>query len=331
MPAYVTRRVAPDGQNGTLGAALRGLPADERIPARILLSPGVYREKVSVVRANTVIESEIPRAARIVWGDGARHLLAGGGKRGTFRTATLFVDAPRVTLRGLVIENDAGPRDAVGQAIALYADGDGLLAEDCALLGYQDTLFTAPLPPHEIEKNGFIGPKQFAPRIPQRQTYRLCTIRGDVDFIFGGAAAWFDRCDIVSADGRADRHTPFTGFVAAPSTPQGQEFGYVFSRCRFLSQDCPPGRVYLARPWREWGKTVLLNCELGPHIAPAGFDDWQKPLARETACFAEYGCTGPGASGPRAPFARRLDPAQAAALTYERFWASRGGWGTGSC
>ena len=40
MSAHVTRRIAPDGQNGTLGAALRGLPADERIPARILLSPG---------------------------------------------------------------------------------------------------------------------------------------------------------------------------------------------------------------------------------------------------------------------------------------------------
>ena len=174
----------------TLAKALSLLPPDDGTPAVIHLAPGLYREKAIVSRAHTTIEGAGAAHTRIVWDDAARTILADGRKRGTFRTATLRTDAPDITLRGLTIENAAAPREAVGQAIALYADGDGLLVEDCALLGAQDTLFTAPLPPREIEKDGFIGPKQFAPRVPQRQLYRRCRIEGDVDFIFGGAAAW---------------------------------------------------------------------------------------------------------------------------------------------
>ena len=305
--------------------ALSLLPQDESIPARIELAPGVYREKVVIARANTEIAGAGADYTRIVWGDGAKELLADGMKRGTFRTATLRTDAANVTLRGLCIENDAAPREAAGQAIALYADGDRFTAEDCVLLGAQDTLFTAPLPPREIEKNGFIGPKQHAPRVPQRHIYRRCVIKGDVDFIFGGAAAWFEDCDIVTLDGRSDRSAPFVAYCTAASTPEGQAFGYVFNRCRFLAEGCPDHSVFLGRPWREWAKTVLLHCELGPHIRPEGFDDWNKPLAHAVSFFAEYASYGPGAQGVRAPFAHTLTEAEARAITRERFMASMDG------
>ena len=314
--------VSPGSAIDTLTKALSLLPPDDGTPAVIRLAPGLYREKAVVSRAHTTIEGAGAAHTHIVWDDAARTLLADGRKRGTFRTATLRTDAPDITLRGLTIENTAAPREAAGQAIALYADGDGLLVEDCALLGAQDTLFTAPLPPKEIEKDGFIGPKQFAPRIPQRQLYRRCRIAGDVDFIFGGAAAWFEDCELVSIDGRANRCAPCPGFVCAPSTPEGQRFGYVFSHCRFTADGAAAGSVYLARPWREWARVTLLCCELGGHINPAGFDDWNKPLAHSTAFFAEYGSFGPGAQGPRAAFARQLGSAEAEGITLERFMRS---------
>ena len=61
---------------------------------------------------------------------------------------------------------------AVGQALAMYADGDRLFFDSCRFLGGQDTLFTGPLPPKEIEVNGFIGPKQHDPRINGRHYYK---------------------------------------------------------------------------------------------------------------------------------------------------------------
>ena len=312
--------VLPNSGEGALQRALDSLPQDGS-PALLRLAPGIYREKVVLARPNTTLEGAGADCTRIVWGDAAYTLLADGRKRGTFRTATLRTDAPGITLRGLTIENDAGPREVAGQAIALYADGDGLLCEDCRLLGAQDTLFTAPLPPKEIEKDGFIGPKQHAPRVAQHHVYRRCLICGDVDFIFGGAAAWFDRCTIKSIDGRSDRSAPYVGYATAASTPEGQRLGYVFSHCRFVGEGVPEGSVYLGRPWREFAKTVLIDCELGAHIAPAGFHDWNKPAAHDTAFYAECGSFGPGAAGERCAFSRALSREEAGSLTLSAFLA----------
>ena len=306
--------------SGALQAALDRLPQDGT-PAVIRLAPGVYREKAVLARSHTTLEGASAGSTRIVWGDGAREILEDGMKRGTFRTATLRTDGAHITLRRLTIENDAAPREKAGQAIALYADGDHLLVEDCVLRSFQDTLFTAPLPPKEIEKNGFIGPKQHAPRVAQHHVYRRCLISGDVDFIFGGAAAWFDRCTIQNIDGRSDRSTPYVGYATAASTPEGQRFGYVFSHCRFVSEGVPDGSVYLGRPWREFAKTVMIDCELGAHIAPAGFHDWNKPAAHDTAFYAECGSFGPGAAGERCAFSRALSREEAGSLTLSAFLA----------
>jgi pectinesterase len=118
------------------------------------------------------------------------------GKLGTFRSYTMFIDAANVSLKNLTVENSAGAGPDIGQAIALYAEGEGISCSNIRLLGWQDTLFTGPLPPKEIEKNGFIGPKQFAQRINGRQYYTSSYIEGDIDFIFGSATAYFDNCYI---------------------------------------------------------------------------------------------------------------------------------------
>lgn len=295
---------------GHLMDTLRSLP-DDGSAVTVKLAPGEYREKAVLSRPHTVLEGAGAEATRIVWDDGALTLLEDGQKRGTFRTATLLVDGDDVTLRGLTVENAAAPREAAGQAVALYVDAQRFMCEDCHLLGYQDTLFTAPLPPREVEPNGFVGPKQFTPRARQRHAYRRCLIRGDVDFIFGGADAWFEDCEIRSADGRLSRDTPFVGFATAASTPQGQAFGYVFNRCRFTAENLADGTVYLGRPWREFARTVLLECELGAHIHPDGFGEWSGRCAAGTVYYAEYQSRGPGARGPRADFVRRLSDEQA--------------------
>lgn len=305
-----------------ISRALAALPPYDGAPLCLELAPGEYREKVLLDRPRLVLRGAGTDKTVIRWQDGAKESLEDGQPRGTFRTATVRVDAPHVTLQGLSIVNDCAPREKAGQAIALYADGDFFLCEGCRLRSFQDTLFTAPLPPKELQKNGFIGPKQFAPRLPQRHTYRRCRIEGDVDFIFGSAAAWFEACDIVSVDGRADRIAHAEGYATAASTPEGQRFGYVFSHCRFLGEGVAEGSVYLGRPWRDYAKTVLLHCELGPHIHPEGWHDWDKPAFHSAGLYAEYGCTGPGAAGERAPFARRLTENEAVAYTYEAFLAS---------
>jgi len=322
MSNLFTIRVSPGGEPDTISKAIAALPTDPAIPARILLSAGTWCEKVELTRPNTIIEGSGEDNTEIIWDDFAYDDMPEGGKRRTFRTATMRLAADHITLRRLTVTNSAAPRERVGQAIALYVNGDEFLAEQCRFKGNQDTLFLAPLPLAVVEPGGFTGPDEHTPRRPQRHTFRKCSIEGDVDFIFGGAAAWFESCELISQDGREDRSIPFEGYVCAPCTPQGQEFGFVFKSCRFLNDHCPDKSVYIGRPWRSDARITLLSCGLDNHIAEGWFHDWNKPESHERTRFAEYGCWGPGHLRQKVPYMHTLSAEEAEQITYKTFLAS---------
>ncbi len=296
------------GNFRTITEAINSLPASCTEPVIISLEPGVYREKLTIDRDFVTIQGTgiSPHETILSYDDYAFAQMEDGTNRGTFRSYSVFVDAHDVTLKNLTIENASGDENKVGQAIALYVDGDRFQCIDCRLLGRQDTLFTGPLPPKELQPGGFIGPKQYAPRINGRHYYKNCYICGNIDFIFGSATAYFDHCLLESLMHREGQ--TIQGYVTAPSTPEGQEYGYVFWECSFLSAECPKESVYLARPWRDYGKCVFLKCTAGAHIHPEIFHDWNKPAARENAFFAIYELTNARCEEihAKAPFAKQL-------------------------
>ncbi len=318
----------------TIGEALESIPypaVEKTFPAPELdlepvivhIGKGVYREKLVVTRPNLTLlgEGELREDVVLVYGDGAADVMPEGDKRGTFRTASVRIDTHDFTARHLTIQNDAGYGAEVGQALALYVDGDRNYFEDCALLGHQDTLFTAPLPEVEMQAGGFKGPGEFKPRTMGRQCYRDCYISGDVDFIFGSAIAYFENC-VIFSEMREDKKAAADagervncGYVTAASTPQSQPFGYVFHNCK-LESSCPPDSVCLGRPWREYAKTVFLRCEMGAHIHPEGWNDWKKPHGH--FYYGEYESYGPGANPEaRADFSCQLTEEEAAKYTPE--------------
>lgn len=241
----------------------------------------------------------------------ARRMHEDGRPVHTFRTASVYLFGNHNVFRGCTFENTAGRGEDVGQAIALYVDGDENTFEDCCISGHQDTLFLAPLPPKEFEKDGFLGPRQFAPRTPRTTYFKDCVIEGGVDFIFGGGTAYFDHCTFVSNE---------PGYVFAPSTPEEVETGFICRDCRFVNgmhvetsesgmdaktyanageharPDCGIATCYIGRPWRNYAAVTLENCWLDTHIAPAGWHDWNKQDAHETVRFIEHGSNGPGAN-----------------------------------
>ena len=293
---YVSKANKP-GHFSTITDAVNSLPSDNQDFVTVYIEPGIYREKVTINRPYITFlgTGATSNDVVITYDDYALDLMPDGMKRGTFRSYSVFIDTHDITMKNLTLENASGDSATHGQALALYADGDRLFFENVRLLGHQDTLFTGPLPPKEKELNGFIGPKQHAPRINGRHYYKDCYICGDVDFIFGSATAYFENCIIESLSryegtGAYDENgnAKTQGYVTAASTAEGQEYGYVFSDCKLIGPQCPDASVYLGRPWREFAKTIFLNCEFGPHIHPERFHDWNKKEAHGTIFYGEY-------------------------------------------
>lgn len=323
-------------QLAPLSAEVLGILAQDKVypapnwdirPIVIHIGAGTYREQLTISRPRVTMIGEHRDNTVIVYGLGAAEILDNGEKRGTFRTASVRIDASDFTAHNITFQNDAGFGHTVGQALALYVDADRCYFENCRFLGSQDTLFTAPLPQKEAQPGGFKGPGEFKVRTLGRHLYRNCFIQGDVDFIFGGATAWFEDCEIFSKM-PGDRKPPESpedeviyGYVTAASTCEDVPYGYVFQNCR-LTSDCPPHTIYLGRPWREYAKTVFLSCELGAHIHPLGWQDWGKPHGH--FLYAEHASYGPGAApDQRADFSCQLTDKQAAEYTIEKVL---GGW-----
>ena len=249
-------------------------------------------QQIHISESNLIIENKIFSAAYY-----AKQEMPDGTKRGTFRSYSVLVEGDNICFKNCVFENKAGKGSEVGQAIALYIDGDGIVLEGCFLRGHQDTLFLAPLPEREIIPGGFIGPKQFTERKRRTVHFKNCVIEGGVDFIFGGATAYFDDCEFVSVE---------EGYVFAPSTPEDVEIGFVAKDCRFTAEKgVGKGSCFIARPWRNHAYVRLENCYLGEHIHPLGFDDWGKFEAHETMRFSESGSYGPGANNIRPSYVNK--------------------------
>ena len=279
----------------------------------IFIKKGIYKERIEIRKNNITLIGEDTDETIITEGFYARMIMPDGSKRGTFRSYTFLVYADNFSASNITFENSAGFGDNVGQAIAVYAEGDNITFNHCKILGHQDTLFTGPLPLKEKQPGGFTGPTIDGERKLVHQLYEDCFICGEIDFIFGSATAYFKNCTLFALN----RNEPINSYYTAPSTYEGQAFGYVFDNCTFTG-NCPPKSVALSRPWRIHAKVVLLNCEYSDQIIDEGFTDWNKPESHETVYYAEYNGHGDGYKPEkRAAYVHQLDEAQAAFYNIE--------------
>lgn len=260
-------------------AAVDAVPAKRTggKPWVIEVAPGLYAARVRVPReaGPILLRGAGAERTQIAFARNANDLDAAGRPVGTFESSVFRVDADDFEAQDLTIENVSRQ---VGQAVAVRLDGDRIVFRRCALLGRQDTL---------LVNRG-------------RHYFERCVVAGTVDFIFGAATAYFDRCDIRIVG---------QGYVAAPSTPPEQPFGLVFVDCEVGQQAEPGVQAYLARPWREHGAALFLRCRLGACIRKEGWDNWRNPAREKTARFQEAESTGLGADlGGRVKWAKPFVP-----------------------
>ncbi len=295
--------VSPDGHGDfkTVQEAIDACPDySHKEITRILVKAGTYKEMVSIphTKFRLYIKGEGAENTLITYDKYAKALWPGRDIAvGTSGSASVYIHASYITFEDIAFENSAGEGKEIGQAVAVFTDGDFLFFNRCRFLGNQDTLYTY----GRFGKFGGI----------KRNYFKDCYIEGTTDFIFGTSIAYFENCTI---------HSKKNSYVTAASTLHGQKYGYVFKDCKLTAA---PGidKCYLGRPWGAYAKTVFIGCELGKHIVADGWHDWEKegkPNTKKNSFYAEYGNFGPGAEGPRVKWAHKLKARDLKDYTFEK-------------
>jgi pectinesterase len=272
------------GPNGKLGRVF------------IEISPGTYHERVIVTQnhRNITLVCMGKSPADVVITNNLNAKQAGG----TFFTETVEINGDGFEADNLTFENTAGN---TGQAVAAAVRADRAVFKHCRFLGHQDTLFA-----------------DFG-----RQYYVDSYIEGGVDFIFGNAAAVFDRSEI---------HANGPGYLTAQSrTSPDQATGYVILNSRVtagMEPGAPRDTISLGRPWRPYSRVVYIDTDLPANVIPEGWSLWgHNKDGIPQAFYAEFHSRGPGANpGARVPWSRQLAPREAEQFRPRIFLAGKDQW-----
>lgn len=257
----------------------------------IYIKKGVYKEKL-------ILHSYLTNV-RMVGEDRDNTIInyddhANINKMGTFKTYSFLLSGNDITVENLTIENSAAP---MGQAVALFVEGDRVIFRNCRFLGNQDTIY--------------------AGREAMRQYFENCYIEGTTDFIFGPSTCWFENCVIYCKS---------NSYITAASTPENIKYGYIFNNCK-IEVAPKVDKMYLGRPWRAYAMTLFMNCSLPKDITPEGWDNWRNPENEKTSRYMEYNNTGEGAStSGRVNWVKLLTKQQASEYTVQNVMKGSDGW-----
>ena len=285
--------VAKDGSGDffTVQEAINAVPDFNNKEVTILVQPGIYKEKLIVPTTKTHIKMIAKSEGKsiISYDDySAKISELTGRNKGTSGSASVYIFANCFEAVGMVFENTASreswnsQKRGVGQAVAVLAAGDKLIFRRCKFLGHQDTLYAYGRKSDPKTKEALEESKKEMPKDQLcRQYYEECYIEGTVDYIFGWATAYFDRCEM---------HCLGDGYVTAAATPQGVEYGYIFNDCKITVESGV--KTALGRPWRNYAQTTFINCKM-QGVKPEGWVAWKNKDTgldgQTTARYAEYG------------------------------------------
>ncbi len=297
------------GDFKTMHEAIAAIPDNSTMRTIVHIKPGIYDEGQIVLpetKKRVTFEGEDADKTVLLYHFNQQEPQPGQSRLYTGNGVVILADDFHAS--NITFKNDSGNH---GQAQALRTIADRIVIRNCRLSGWQDTLRMDSL----------------ADRVG-RLYFKDCFIEGRVDFIYGSATAVFDNCEI---------HSRNRGHVTAAGTSQEQPFGLVFLKCNLtydptpwvdpkdpnrvpISTDpnvTPPDPVDLGRPWRDYATVAYINCEMGAHIKPEGWQTWIGAEQREqTARYYEYKSTGPGANpDKRVPWSHQLTDEQAKAYT----------------
>ncbi|XP_074572137.1 pectinesterase QRT1-like [Curcuma longa] len=274
------------GDSKTVQGAVDMVPDGNNNRVRILVSPGVYREKVVVPETKPYI-SFIGKGSSetvvITYHLRAADRYSDGQAVGTYDSASVAIESDFFCANGITFQNTAPaakPGEEGGQAVALRLTGDRAMLYRCRILGSQDTLFD------------HLG----------RHYFFQCFIQGSIDIIFGSARSLYQSCSLRSIA------ESYGAVAASQRNSPSDNYGFSFVDCKLSGT----GKVYLGRAWGRYATVVYSNCQLEGIVLPEAWSDWGDASRRRTVFFGQFNCKGEGAElGEKVGWARSLSYVEA--------------------
>ncbi len=242
IPGTTAVTVAADGSGdfSTVQGAFDFVPAGNAARVVITVQPGTYHELVYLGATRPFVTLRGTDRAQTIIAYPNNNTFNSGNNRALFAC-----DASDVTLESITLHNTTPAGGS--QAEALRGNGQRVVLDRVTLSSFQDTLLW----------NGTLFVTD-------------SLIEGDVDFMWGGGAVYFQRCELRALG---------AGYYAQVRNSQTGK-GHVYVDCRLTAAaGVGAGSVYLARidprdgvtaAW-PYSQVVFLNCALGPQIARAGW------------------------------------------------------------
>ncbi|MED6194079.1 hypothetical protein PIB30_025328, partial [Stylosanthes scabra] len=264
------------GNFSTIQSAIDSVPSNNKYWVSIKVKAGIYREKVKIPndKPYIILKGDGKRKTWVEWSD----------HNATAQSPTLQTMADNIIVKSISFRNSYNNpinKNPKVPAVAAMISGDKSYFYRVGFFGLQDTLW---------DDQG-------------RHYYKLCTIQGAIDFIFGAGQSLFERCSISVIGGALE--AGFVGYITAQGrTNPNDSNGFVFKNCNVFGN----GTTFLGRPWRPYARVLFYNTSMSNVVQPSGWEPWKFFQHENHITFAEYGNFGPGSdTSKRVNWIKKLD------------------------
>ncbi|KAL2463336.1 Pectinesterase [Forsythia ovata] len=232
------------GNFPTIQSAINSVPSNNNQWICISVKAGVYNEKVTIPpeKPFLYLKGEGMGKTNVVWS--SNDSIVASATFSSLADNIVVSDMTFVNSYNYPFKKDG---NKISAAVAAMISGDKSAFYQCSFLGLQDTLF---------DEKG-------------RHYFKLCTINGAIDFIFGGGQSIYEECTL-SFNG--ETLNPGTeGFITAQGRDDPKDTGgFVFNKCNVTGM----GKTFLGRAWKSYSRVIFYNSFLSDIVIPQGWDAW---------------------------------------------------------